>query len=770
MVLSSKFFTRERIILIAIFLFAFLLRLIHILQYMDNPFFTTLLGDPSYYDNWAQKIAQGMFRGAEPDGGELTFFRGPVYSLILAAFYKIFGHDVLIPRIFQAILGAMSCLLVALIARRLFDQKIGILAGFIAALCGSLIYFDGEILVTSLVVFLNLLVVLLIIEWVNGFEISNFDIKRSSIKILGIGLIMGISAVARPNILLFFAVLLLYLLFKFMKSGMRRRSVVIVLSIFVLGTSLPILPVTLWNLFVGKDFVIISYQAGVNFYIGNNPHSDGRSAIIPGLGTDWDEVSIAERDIGKRLKPSEVDRYWLKKGFQFILENPKSSSILFIKKFLFFWNGYEIGNNQETYLFANQFPFLNSLIFRIPLPANVSLHIPFGLLSPLGIIGIFLAWREGQRIKRIKRIKRIDGINILLLYLISYMFGVILFFVSDRYRLPVVPIVIIFSVYALTRIIGWFKKRETKPSTIFLLIFILLFIGLNINLTKPRNFNLANEHFKMGVVHKVNDQPEEAIKEFEKALEIHPRFPRAHLNLGALHFFQGEQEQAVQEYHKEIEINPKEARTYNNLSVIYRIEGDYEKAKRFCLMAINLRPRFREPYLNLARIYEEMDSLLAVERTYLALLEFYPSSPEAYQGLGRIYDWLNLFDMSILAYEKALRFEPEDAEIHYNLGVVYGKANLIQEALKSLMRAVEIDPKLAQAHHNIGMVYFQTRDYEEAIRSFHKAIEMDSLLIEPHISLALLYQQIGRKEESERELRKVEALSRKKEKRLENIE
>jgi tetratricopeptide (TPR) repeat protein len=756
--LQSHIISREKAIFLGIFLFAFLFRLIHILQYKDNPFFTTLLGDPSYYDNWAQKIAQGLFRGAEPDGGELAFFRGPVYALILAAFYWIFGHDVLIPRIFQAILGAMSCVLVALIARKLFDRKVAILAGFIAALCGSLIYFDGEILVTSLVVFFNLLVVLLLIGWVKGFENSNFDIKNSAIKILGIGLLMGLSAVARPNILLFFAVLLVYLLIRFIKSGIRGRSVVIVLSIFVFGTSLPILPVTLWNLLAGKDFVIISYQAGVNFYIGNNPHSDGRSAIIPGVGTDWDEVSIAERDLGKRLKPSEVDRYWLKKGFQFIRENPKSSSILFIKKFLYFWNGYEIGNNQETYLFTKQFPLLNSLIFRIPLLANVSLHIPFGILGSLGILGIWLAWREKK------------PIAIPFLFLLSYIFGVILFFVSDRYRLPAVPIVIIFSAYALTRVIVWLKKRETKSFGMFLFIFIFLFVLLNLNLTKPRDFNLANEHFKLGVIYKVNDQPEESIREFNKALEIHPRFPRAHLNLGALHFFQGEREKAVREYQKEIEINPKEARTYNNLSVIYRMEGDYEKAKKFCLMAIDLRPRFQEPYLNLAQVYEEMDSLLAMERTYLALLEFAPTSAAAYQGLGRIYDWLNLFDRSILAYGKALRLEPEDAETQYNLGVVYGKANSIQEALKSLKRAVEINPKLAQAHHNIGMVYFQQRNFEEAIMAFHKAIETDSLLIEPHISLALLYQQMGRREESEEELRKVEELSKKKEKRLENIE
>jgi len=752
--MESLFIRRDRWIYSGIFFLAFFIRFLYLLQIRDHPYFSTLLGDPSYFDLWAQKIAQGQFVGAEPDGGEEAFFRGPLYALFLASIYWIFGHNLFIPRLIQIFLGSINCVLIALIARRIFDQKVAILAGILSALCGSLIYFDGEILMETLFIFLNLLTLFLLVR--EEAKVENLQSAIGNRKFFFVGFLIGLSAITRPNILIFFVVLLVYLTIHFKRFGVETRwrlGAMSLLLVLILGTSLPILPVTLYNLIMGKDFVIISYQAGVNFYIGNNPYSDGKSAVIPGVGADWNEISLAERDVGRHLKPSEVDRYWWEKGFQFLLEDPKSFGIIFLKKFLYFWNGFEIGNNKQPYYYAEQFSLLNILLFRLRLLPHLFLHIPFGFLAPLGLLGIWIAWREEK------------PISFPLLFLLSYMFSVLLFFVCDRYRLPVVPIVILFSAFGLVKIWEFRILPSTSPmplsATFRIFILLLLFLSINIDLAGSQVYNLAREHFNLGLIYMMREEPEVARAEFQKALEIQPNFRRAHLNLGVLYFRRGEGEKAFEEYQKEIKMNPNEARTYNNLAVLSRMEGRLEESKRLCLKAIALNPRFQEPYLNLARTYEEMDSLLAVERTYIALLEFNPRSFEAYQGLGRIYDRMNQIERSILSYKKALQLESDPsgmAETLYNLGVVYGKADSIEQALESLKRAVELNPKLAQAHHNIGMVYFHKGKLEEAITAFQRAIESDSSLVEPHITLALIFKELGRREEAFMESRKVEAI------------
>ncbi len=92
---------------------------------------------------------------------------------------------------------------------------------------------------------------------------------------------------------------------------------------------LPILPVTLANTLSG-DFVLIASQGGVNFYIGNNPESDALRAVVPGTRTDWwggynDAIFMAEEALGRKLKPSEVSRYWYGRGLEFLWVFPRQS-------------------------------------------------------------------------------------------------------------------------------------------------------------------------------------------------------------------------------------------------------------------------------------------------------------------------------------------------------------------------------------------------------------------------------------------------------------
>ncbi|NIN01520.1 MAG: hypothetical protein GTO24_26530, partial [candidate division Zixibacteria bacterium] len=47
-----------------------------------------------------------------------------------------------------------------------------------------------------------------------------------------------------------------------------------------------IAPVTLRNYFVGKDLVLIAWQGGLNFYLGNNPDATGYTPVSPLTGGD----------------------------------------------------------------------------------------------------------------------------------------------------------------------------------------------------------------------------------------------------------------------------------------------------------------------------------------------------------------------------------------------------------------------------------------------------------------------------------------------------
>jgi dolichyl-phosphate-mannose--protein O-mannosyl transferase len=71
--------------------------------------------------------------------------------------YRLFGADnPLAPRIVQAALGSLSCGMLYLIGRSAFSRTVGAIASLAAATYWIFIYFDGELLIPVLIVFLDL--------------------------------------------------------------------------------------------------------------------------------------------------------------------------------------------------------------------------------------------------------------------------------------------------------------------------------------------------------------------------------------------------------------------------------------------------------------------------------------------------------------------------------------------------------------------------------------------------------------------------------------
>src|SRR5215212_4799946 len=120
-----------------IFVVALIVRLVHVWQLQSSPFFDTLLGDANGYDQWAQRLAAGDWIGTD------VFYQAPLYPYFLGAVYAIFGRDLLVVRIIQALIGSASCVLLGLAAARLVSKRVGLIAGLSLALWAPAIFFDS---------------------------------------------------------------------------------------------------------------------------------------------------------------------------------------------------------------------------------------------------------------------------------------------------------------------------------------------------------------------------------------------------------------------------------------------------------------------------------------------------------------------------------------------------------------------------------------------------------------------------------------------------
>ncbi len=663
-----------------IFAVAFLLRLIYTLQSQANPQFDTPLMDPGFHDAWAWQLASGTWEAVGP------FFRAPLYPFFLAGVYTLAGHDYLIARLVQALLGSASCVLIFLIGRRLFSVTTGLIAGLGAAVYWILIYFDNELLIPVLFVFLILLFFYTLLLGLG-------EDGRQRVPYLALsGAFYGLAVIARPNILIFLPVLL-WQFYRAVRRGAAVRGPIV----FLLIALVPIAAVTVYNTVIGDDFVVIASQGGVNFYIGNNELSDGRTAIVPGTRADWwggryDTIKIAEREMGHVLKDSEVSRYWFRKALDYIAAQPGQWLSLTLRKLGLFWSAAEIGNNASIYHLRSY-----ARIMRLPL-------LGFGILAPLALAGAYLAWA-----------RRRASFWLPFAFVGLYMLGVVAFFVCARYRVPVIPFLLLFAAFAVTEGVTLWKRGPRAPVLAAAALFVVAALVVNgLALGHEENFALARFHD--GVAWKQKGSLAQAERAYRDALRLDPQLAAARTNLANLLAERGDAGSAARAFEQAIAADPRDANAWTNLASHHLQAGDLAAANSALTRALRIDPDFSPALRVLGVVRERRGDLVGARE----------------------------------AYTRALRFTREAHRLENNVGVVAIKEGDAEAAERHFRRAIELDASYAIAWRNLGGVLASAGNLAEAVPALERATTLDPRDGVAWQQLADVYQALGRGADAER--------------------
>lgn len=100
--------------------------------------------DTVHYDAAARSLLRGEgFRYERPFFGTTAYNLEPIYPVFLAANYALFGRRFVAVRLVQAVLGALTCVIVFFLARRLFGTKAAAVAGGVCAVYPHLVFISG---------------------------------------------------------------------------------------------------------------------------------------------------------------------------------------------------------------------------------------------------------------------------------------------------------------------------------------------------------------------------------------------------------------------------------------------------------------------------------------------------------------------------------------------------------------------------------------------------------------------------------------------------
>jgi hypothetical protein len=437
--LFKRFFTYSTRTVMAVILMAAVILRLASAVYQGN-LVTDLPGvyDQISYDGLARRVVDGFgFSFAEGHwpatrAGEPTAHWSYLYTLYLAAVYKLFGTYPLLARLIQALVaGIVQPLLLWRIGSRLFNRTVGLVAAALGAVYIYFFYYAGA-LITETFYIIGILWILDCAFRLTAAarENSNFHLRLW----LELGLAMGVTVLLRQVFLLFLPFLFLWLWWNLREHGTDRWKRVIHwsaakgLAMATLVLVLMIAPFTIRNQRAFGTFVLLNTNAGFAFFWGNHPvhGTEFMPLLSGGAGQYYDLIP----DELLPLNEAELDKALLEQGIQFIAEDPGRFLVLSVSRaeeYFKFWPSADSG-----------------------LVSNVSRVGSFGISLPFMLYGLWIAlvqtWKP-------RTVEERWNIVLLLLFILIYT-GVHLFsWTLIRYRLPVDALLINFAGLGITTLL-----------------------------------------------------------------------------------------------------------------------------------------------------------------------------------------------------------------------------------------------------------------------------------------------------------------------------
>lgn len=573
-------------------------------------FFPDLFLDSQHYADIARAIAEG--RGA----GDDAYVMSPLYPYFLTLFIGADGElAVWWVRGIQMGSGVISCLLITSLAQHIADRwgggrLAGWLAGFSSAIYGPLIHYETSILVEVMQGF-----TLILALWLLVVLRARFTQPRAQIAIcISAGLLLGLAAGFRPVALLIVAMSIAVLLFiEWLQSKSIRKALLPCVLLF-LGTSCAVLPFTLRNYVVANEFVLLSAYGGMNFWIGNHKDATGLFNTPPDYGFALDPigVEVARKNTGLELSQKEASAWWSERALNDIKEDPVRWLGLYGRKMFLFLHPREIPQ------LGNDFHWFAKKSWPLQFPLNA---LPLLLLALTFPITLLLVKR-----------KALTKVLLPYSWLLIYIAGISLFFITGRYRTPIMPAVFVLaSAHAAILIQQLFSAKKYIISVIMMIA--LLFLTMVLTKTFNQSRWLPASSLVTGLVERQQGMAAFSQKKFSEAEQWYRKslaikdnaITRG--NLANALKAQGRIDEAEQEYRKTLEATPKDHVAWYNLGNLYRdYKNDYMKAIEYYEKSISLNRKFAEPYLNLALLYSRTGNSAMAEKTVAAGLQNLDSS------------------------------------------------------------------------------------------------------------------------------------------------
>jgi tetratricopeptide (TPR) repeat protein len=333
---------------------------------------------------------------------------------------------------------------------------------------------------------------------------------------------------------------------------------------------------------------------------------------------------------------------------------------------------------------------------------------------------------------------------------------------ADRYTyLPQIGLYVLLAWAAADLCAGWRHRRLALGSGSAIILLALMFcaraqaawwrnselLWTHTLACTSDNFtahnNLGNELLQQGRMN-------EAITQFQTALQIKPDCANAHFSFGNALLQQGKVDEAIAQFQTALQIQPDNAEACNNLGNVLLKTGRVDEAITQFQKALQIKPDYVEVHNNLGNVLLQKGRVDEAMAHYQQALQLKPDSEEALANLGNALLQKGRAPEAIAQFQKALQIQPDHIEVLNNLAWVLATSS--QASLRNGSQAVELAQRANQLAgggnpivlHTLAAAYAEAGRFGEAQRSAQEAMVLaraagQSYLVEQLDSESKLY-------------------------------
>ena len=236
------------------------------------------------------------------------------------------------------------------------------------------------------------------------------------------------------------------------------------------------------------------------------------------------------------------------------------------------------------------------------------------------------------------------------------------------------------------------------------------------------------------------DKYEDAISNYELAIEIEPKLTESYRLLGDAYIYKEKWGKAIEIFIKGLKYKPDNLFVfYNGLGDCYFELKDYKTSLDNYRLSLNESDKQEETYIKMGKLFMETKQFDKAIEMYLSSLKIKDDNSETYLLLSDVYFELNNEDKAKEILKKGLLIKPIDEIQYNNLALAFETLGDLNSAIAYLNKAIEIDPDYAIAYNNLGYMYLEKKDYKNCLRACKLSINLNPKNPKPYRHMGNAY-------------------------------